>query len=213
MTGQSDRPLALPGPAGGRGAGTDHSLVPAAVRLGVLPDATGRGGQLHPAADPHRRPVLQRDRLHHGELRRYHRRIRDRPGRAHDPDARRPGPAGRRRTRAAGGGAPRPATTIRHQRRRWPGHHEKTCPGPVHRPARAAYRWITGRGCRQPGKDVTSTLRTPARTGRSPRCGNAAAPPLGERPTICPIHPGPEQRSRICWRASRQGPPAYWPER
>lgn len=39
-----------PGPAGGRGAGIDHSLVPAAVRLDVLPDGTGLGGELHPAA-------------------------------------------------------------------------------------------------------------------------------------------------------------------
>ena len=53
------------------------------------------------------------DRLHDGGLRGHHRQIRDRPGRAHRPDARRPRTAGRRRTGAAGGRAARPATTIR----------------------------------------------------------------------------------------------------
>ena len=56
------------------------------------------------------------------------RQIRDRPGRAHRPDARRPRAAGRRRTGAAGGGAPRPATKIRYQRRRRPGRQMKSHP-------------------------------------------------------------------------------------
>jgi hypothetical protein len=35
-------------------------------------------------------------------------------------------------------------------------------------------------------------------------------PTLSEPPSVCPIHSGPEQRWKICWRASRQRPPAYW---
>jgi hypothetical protein len=62
-------------------------------------------------------------------------------------------------------------------------------PAPVHPPAGAALRWITGRRCRPPGKDLTSTPGTPARTGRSPRCGNAAASPLGRAARHLPDPP------------------------
>ncbi len=51
-----------PGGAGGRGAGSGPAVVPGAVRLHLLPDGTGLRGELHPAADPHRRPVLHGDR-------------------------------------------------------------------------------------------------------------------------------------------------------
>ena len=78
-------------------------------------------------------------------------------------------------------------------------------PAPVDRPAGAALRWITGRGCRQPGKDVTSALRTPGADGAIPTMRQRRRPPRGERPAIYPIHPGPEQRSKICRLASRQG--------
>ena len=47
-------------------------LLPAAVRLDVFSDGTRGRGELHPAADPHRRPVLQRHRLHDGGLRGHH---------------------------------------------------------------------------------------------------------------------------------------------
>ncbi len=77
-------------------------------------------GELHPAADPHGRPVLQRHRLHDRRIRRHHREIRDRPGRAHRPDARRPRAPGCRRTGTPGSSTPRPATKIRHRRRRRP---------------------------------------------------------------------------------------------
>ena len=45
-----------PGSAGSRGAGLDRSPLPAAVRLDVFRDGTSLGGELHPAADPHRTP-------------------------------------------------------------------------------------------------------------------------------------------------------------
>ena len=44
------------------------------------------------------------------------------------------------------------------------------------------------------------------------RCRHAAALSLRERPDICPIHRGPEQRWKTCGQASWPGPPAYWLE-
>jgi hypothetical protein len=49
----------------------------------------------------------------------------------------------------------------------------------VYRPARAAYRWITGRGCRQPSQDVTSTLRMPGADGAIPTMRRRRRPTPG----------------------------------
>ena len=81
---------------------------------------------------------------------------------------------GARRAGAAGRGAPRPAATIRHKRRRRPGHHVKACPRPCTGRPEPPSAGSPGRGCRQPGKDVTSALRTLRRRG-DPR--DAATPP------------------------------------
>jgi len=85
-------------------------LLPGAVRLHLLPDGTGLGGELHPAADPHRRLVLRGDRVLDGGFRGHHRQIRDCPGRAHRPDARRPRTSGRRPAGAPGRRATQPGT-------------------------------------------------------------------------------------------------------
>ena len=49
VAGQDHSWLALPRCASGRGAASDHSVVPGAVRLHVLPDGTGLRGELHPS--------------------------------------------------------------------------------------------------------------------------------------------------------------------
>ena len=64
----------------------------------------------HPAADPHGRLVLHGDRVLDGGFRGHHRQIRDRPDRAHHPDARRPRTSRHRPARPPGRGAARPGT-------------------------------------------------------------------------------------------------------
>ena len=48
--------------------GLISSLLPIGVRLDLLRDAASVCGEFHPAADPHRRPVLRRDSLLHSVI-------------------------------------------------------------------------------------------------------------------------------------------------
>ena len=93
--------------------------------------------------------------------------------RAHRPDARRPGTAGRRRPGAAGGGAPRPAT--KNRRRRWPGHRMKACPavGPA--------------GWSRPPLNHPPRVQA-TRQGPQQRAPAGAA---GRSPVLCPPRPHP----------------------
>jgi hypothetical protein len=105
----------------GEALGLIAPLLPAAVRLDVLRDGTSLRGELHPAADPHRRPVLHGDRLLNGRFRGHHPQNRGSPDSAHRPDARRPSGPGRRHKNTPWGRAARPATTNGCRRRRRPG--------------------------------------------------------------------------------------------